>query len=281
MRRRTFVIINGVGNMSLDLTDKVAVLTGAAQGIGAASAQIMAARGATVVVADINEAGAQCIADAITAAGGRASAIRLDAREQESVRTMIEGTHKTRGRLDILHNNAGGSYPDSDLAAADVAQDIWDDVFAWNMDGTHWGCKYAIPLMIADGGGSIINTVSCAAAFAQSMLTAYGAAKGAVASYTRYVAVQYGRKNIRCNGIAPGFIVRPQAAERKSVAMRQSLAKHITTPRVGQPEDIGELAAFLASDAAGYINGQIITVDGGVSARFPHDVDMCELMGQT
>ena len=265
--------------MSFRLDGKVAIVSAAAQGIGAASARIMAEFGATVVLADMNEAGAKETAAAINAAGGKASARFLDARDEKSVREMIVETHKTHGRLDILHNNAGGTYPDRDGLAADVTQDTWNEIFAWNMDSTNWGCRYAIPLMVAGGGGSIINTISCAADFAQSIQTAYGAAKGAVASYTRYVAVQYGRKNIRCNGISPGLILTPHAIEKMPEPVRRELIKHTTTPRLGKPEDIGNLAAFLASDASGYINGQVITVDGGVSARFPHDAGMLDVMG--
>jgi NAD(P)-dependent dehydrogenase (short-subunit alcohol dehydrogenase family) len=266
--------------MSFRLDGKVAVISAAAQGIGAASARIMAELGATVVLADKNEAGAKETAASINAAGGKASARYLDARDEQSVRAMILESHKAHGRLDILHNNAGGTYPDRDGLAADVSQDTWNEVFAWNMDSTNWGCRYAIPLMIAGGGGSIINTISCAAGFAQSTQTAYGAAKGAVASYTRYVAVGYGRKNIRCNGIAPGLVLTPHAMEKVPEPVRRELFKHSTTPRLGKPEDIGNLVAFLASDAAGYINGQVINVDGGVSARFPHDAGMLEILGQ-
>ena len=267
--------------MSLNLKGKVAIVSAAGQGIGAASARIMAERGATVVVADLNEAGAKETAAAINSAGGKASAMFLDARSEDSVRAMIEETHKAHGRLDILHNNAGGTYPDRDLLAAEISEDTWREVFAWNTDSVHWGCKYAIPHMITAGGGAIVNTVTCGAYFAQSTQTAYGASKGAVASYTRYVAVQYGRKNIRCNGIAPGLILTPHAVEKMPEAVRNAIFKHTTTTRLGKPEDIGELAAFLASDASGYINGQVIAVDGGVSARFPHDAEMCEIMGQS
>jgi NAD(P)-dependent dehydrogenase (short-subunit alcohol dehydrogenase family) len=267
--------------MDCRLDGKVAIVTAAAQGIGAASARIMAERGAIVVLADLNESLAKETAAAITKAGGIASGVALDARSEKSVRTMIEYTHRTYGRLDVLHNNAGGSYPERDRLVVDTSQDLWDEVFAWNMGSTNWGCRYAIPFMIAGGGGSIINTVSTAAAFAQSTQTAYGAAKGAVASYTRYVAVQYGRQNIRCNGIAPGLILTPHATQVVPETARITLFKHTTTPRLGKPEDIGNLAAFLASEAAGYINGQVITVDGGLSARFPQDAEMVEMNGYT
>jgi NAD(P)-dependent dehydrogenase (short-subunit alcohol dehydrogenase family) len=264
--------------MSFRLDGKVAIVSAAAQGIGAASARIMAEFGAIVVLADKNETLANETAAAINAAGGKASARFFDARDEKSVTALITETHKTYGRLDILHNNAGGSYPDRDGLAADIIEDTWKEVFAWNMDSIHWACRCAIPLMVAGGGGSIINTISTAAAFAQSTQTAYGASKGAVASYTRYVAIQYGRKNIRCNGISPGLVLTPHAIEKMPEPVRSELFRHTTTPRLGKPDDIGNLAAFLASNAAGYINGQVITVDGGVSARFPHDAGMVELM---
>jgi NAD(P)-dependent dehydrogenase (short-subunit alcohol dehydrogenase family) len=260
--------------VNYNLDGKVAIITAAAQGIGAAGAQIMAESGATVVLADINESLAREAAAAITRAGGKASAIHFDARDEKSVRAMVEQTHRTYGRLDILFNNAGGTYPERDGTAADMSDDTWREIFAWNMDCTHWACRSAIPLMIAGGGGSIVNTVTTAAAFAQSTQTAYGAAKAAVASYTRYVAIQYGRQNIRCNGVSPGLTMTPHVLAAMPEAVKNAIAMHTTTPRLGKPEDQGHLAAFLASDASAYINGQIITVDGGVSARFPHDADL-------
>jgi NAD(P)-dependent dehydrogenase (short-subunit alcohol dehydrogenase family) len=264
--------------MHYQLDGKVAVVTAAAQGIGRAAARIMAESGAAVVLADLNADKVRKTAADICAAGGKAGALVMDARDEQSVRAVIAYAHETYGRLDILHNNAGGSYPDRDRQAAEATRDVWEEVFAWNMHSAHWACQAAIPLMIAGGGGSIINTVTAGAFFAQSTLTAYGTAKGALASYTRYVAVQYGRQNIRCNGIAPGLIVRPLATRAMPDSVRAAIGKHTTTPRLGQPDDIGHMAAFLASDAAGYINGQIMLVDGGVSARFPHDAEMREIM---
>jgi NAD(P)-dependent dehydrogenase (short-subunit alcohol dehydrogenase family) len=263
--------------MSFRLDGKVAIVTAAAQGLGLATARIMAQLGAAVVLAGRTEATTKAAAASIVAAGGKASGIQVDVRHEDSVRAMIAYAHETYGRIDILHNNAGGSDHARDLDAADITDDAWDDIFAWNMDSTRWGCRYALPLMIAGGGGSIINTISCVAAFAGQGLTAYGASKAAVASYTRHVAVQYGRRNIRCNAISPGLIMTPHVQEATPVPIREVLAKHITTPRLGIPDDVGHLAAFLASDVSAYINGQVITIDGGVSARFPHDADVAEM----
>src|SRR5262245_60433399 len=131
--------------MSRDLGGRVAIVTAAAQGIGEASARIMATRGATVVVADLNEVGAKMVADSIVNGGGRASAMRMDARSEDSIRAVVEGTHKAYGRLDILHNNAGGTDPTRDRQVIDMSEETWREVFAWNMDSVHWGCKYAIP----------------------------------------------------------------------------------------------------------------------------------------
>jgi NAD(P)-dependent dehydrogenase (short-subunit alcohol dehydrogenase family) len=262
--------------MTFRLDGKVAIITGGGQGLGAATARIMAELGAIVVVAGRTQATLDATVAAIHTAGGRASALQTDVRSEDSVRAMVIQTHEAYGRLDIVHNNAGGSDHTRDVQAADISNEAWAEIFAWNMDSTRWGCRYAIPLMIAGGGGSIINTISGVAAFAGSDLTAYGASKAAVASYTRHVAVQYGPKNIRCNAISPGLIMTPHVMEATPVPIQKAVTKHITTPRVGVPEDVGYLAAFLASSASGYINGQVITVDGGVSARFPHDADVIE-----
>ncbi len=265
--------------MTIELTGKAAMITGAAQGIGEASARIMAGRGAAVMLTDINEAGVKAAAAAITAAGGRAIGMAMDARDEASIRAALDASCAAFGRLDILHNNAGGTDPARDAQALEMTNETWREVFAFNMDSIHWGCKHAIPLMIAGGGGAIVNTVSGAALVGMSNQIAYGSAKAAAASYTRYIAVQYGHKNIRCNAIAPGLIMTPNALEVLPANIVKALTKHNTLPRNGRPEDIGELAAFLASDAAGYINGQLIRVDGGSGIRSAHDADNRDIMG--
>ena len=264
--------------MARKLENKVAVITAAGQGIGAASARIMAEQGAAVIVADINEAGARETAKAICDAGGRALGLALDVRDERSIKSVIETAHREFGRLDILHNNAGGCDGTGDHTSIDIPQDTWNNTLSFTLNSVFWGCRHAIPLMIAGGGGSIINTVSAAANFAQSVLVAYGTAKAAVAGLTRHVAVQHGPQNIRCNGISPGLILSPGVKAVMPPAIQKAILKHVPTPRGGKPEDIGHLAAFLASDDASYINGQVISVDGGIGVRFPHDAEMAELM---
>jgi NAD(P)-dependent dehydrogenase (short-subunit alcohol dehydrogenase family) len=258
-------------DMTLRLDGKIALITGAAQGIGASSARIMAEQGATVVLADINEDAAHAQAEKLKSTGATAMAIKVDARDKASILDMIAKTHTAYGRLDILHNNAGGTYMDRDTQAVDISDDTWREVFAWNIDGVHWATQAAIPLMLPNGGGSIINTSSGGGMFALSTMTAFGAAKAALISYTRYVAVCYGRRGIRCNSIAPGFIATPHAVDAMPPEFQKACLEPLTTPRVGIPDDIGYLAAFLASEASGYMNGLTIPVDGGGSIRALND----------
>lgn len=259
--------------MNIQLHGKVAIVTAAAQGIGEASARLMADQGATVVLADINEEKVMLAAERIRQAGGQATGMRFDARDRASVRELVTKARKDLGRLDILHNNAGGTNPVDDRQVLDVTDETWEMVFAWNVGSTHGATRAAIPHMLEVGGGVIINTITAGTERASSSMTAYAAAKGAVATYTRYVAVEYGRRGIRCNGISPGLILTPHLMEAVPEQYQKNMFKQIPSRRLGKPEDIGHLAAFLASDAAAYINGQIITVCGGQSIRTGHDAD--------
>jgi NAD(P)-dependent dehydrogenase (short-subunit alcohol dehydrogenase family) len=255
------------------LIGKVAIVTGGASGIGQATAKILAAEGAKVVVADFNEAGATAVANDIRASGGTAAAIALDATNADSVRAMVEFARTQYGALHILHNNVGGTDVTKDLAVVDLDLDCWDKVFALCLKSVLMGCKFAIPLMIESGGGSIINTASMSGTAGDLANTAYGVAKTGVMSLTKYVATQYGAQNIRCNAVAPSVVMTPAVEQFMPEPMLNSFRKQTLLPRLGKPEDIGHLVAFLASDEAGYITGQTLIADGGLSAHLPTTAD--------
>jgi NAD(P)-dependent dehydrogenase (short-subunit alcohol dehydrogenase family) len=255
------------------LNGKVAIVTGGASGIGQATAKILAAEGAKVVVADFNEAGASEVVAAIRASGGTAAAIGLDATNADSVRAMVEFARSQYGALHILHNNVGGTDVTKDLTVVDLDLDCWDKVFTLCLKSVLMGCKFAIPLMIESGGGSIINTASMSGTAGDLANTAYGVAKTGVMSLSKYVATQYGAQNIRCNAVAPSVVMTPAVEQFMPEPMLNSFKKHTLLPRLGKPEDIGYLVAFLASDEAGYITGQTLIADGGLSAHLPTTAD--------
>jgi NAD(P)-dependent dehydrogenase (short-subunit alcohol dehydrogenase family) len=244
---------------------KVAVVTGAGSGIGAASARLLAQEGASVVVADIDGEAAKGTVERIRETGGRAISSVTDVRDQSQVRQMIDTATSQWGRLDILHNNAAateGPTMLADTTAVDIDFAVWEQVMAVNLRGCWLGCKYGIPAMIASGGGSIINTSSGAAVRGDLIRTAYGASKAGINALTLYVATQYGRDRVRCNAIMPGLTLTPAARNNVAESELQLLASHIPIPRFGEPEDQARMVLFLASDDASYVSGQIIQVDG-------------------
>lgn len=259
------------------LDGKIAIVTGAGSGIGAASAKLMAEQGAAVVVADINEGSAKATVADIVAGGGQATAIAVDVADEEQVIAMVKVATDNYGGLDILHNNAALvdlNVMSRDRTVIDMDVDIWDRVMAVNVRGPMLGCKHAIPEMLARSGGSIIMTGSVGAQAATVNQTAYGVSKGAVDTLMRYVAVGFGKKGIRCNAIAVGVVMSETA---KKVLGAELIDMHLhthMTPRLGNPMDIASMVAFLASDQAEYINGAIIPVHGGMIGYNPHQVEL-------
>jgi NAD(P)-dependent dehydrogenase (short-subunit alcohol dehydrogenase family) len=252
----------------IDLTGKVAVVTGAAGGIGSATAKLFAALGASVVVADIDAAGAKAVAEEI---GGSAVACDVDVRIEEQVKCMIDLAERTFGGLDVLHNNAAsmaGEVIGNDLDVESMTPDIWQETLDVALRGTMLGCKYAVASMRKRGGGSIVKTASTSGLTGELVRPAYGAAKAGVIGLTRSVATRYGHENIRCNAIAPGLIMTPPSQNLPEDYKRRSRAARLIK-RDGQPEDVAAMAAFLASDASGYITGQVVPVDGGYLAHHP------------
>lgn len=255
------------------LDGKIAIITGAASGIGKATARRVAAEGARTVVADLNGAGAKEVADAITAAGGEAIPVEVDLGDNDSVRTMVEAAVAAYGGLDILHNNAAATRlaatEDRPVSAADPA--VWDMTMRVNLRGTLVAIQAAVPHMIARGGGSVINTASGSALAGDLGHPAYGASKSALITLTMYVATEFGKQGVRCNAISPGFILIPEKPGRDAVTA--TMLRHTLTPRVGVPDDIAALVVFLASDESAFITGQNISVDGGLRAHQPYVAD--------
>jgi NAD(P)-dependent dehydrogenase (short-subunit alcohol dehydrogenase family) len=254
------------------LDGKVAIVTGAASGIGRATAHALAAEAASVVVADLNADGAARVAAEIASAGGRAVAQPTDVADEASVAALVAAAVRAFGGLDVLHNNAAASDPallsrDLDIVDLDVA--VLDRTLAVNLRGPMLGCKHAIPRMLERGGGAIVNTSSAAALVGDPVRTAYGASKAALDSLTRYVATQYGKRGIRCNSIAPGVIATPALAANVPPEQIAVYERSHLTPRLGRPEDIAAAVVFLVSDDAAFITGQTLCVDGGLLAHHP------------
>jgi NAD(P)-dependent dehydrogenase (short-subunit alcohol dehydrogenase family) len=267
----------------LQLQDKVAVITGAAGGIGAATARLMAQRGAGVVLADLRLDGAEKVAREIAAAGGNALALPLDLASEEAIRHMVQATLQTFGRIDVLHNNAADLSPevsmrDGDVASMDVG--IWDRVFRVNVRGTMLCCKHALPHMVAQGGGSIINTASNLGLQGNVVQAAYSASKAAVLQLTRSIAASHGRNRVRCNAVSPGLVMTPAARVNLPPRLHEIVASETLTPYLGVPEDIAVVVAFLASDEARYVTGQNWIADGGTVSHVPGFSQFRELVGQ-
>jgi NAD(P)-dependent dehydrogenase (short-subunit alcohol dehydrogenase family) len=261
------------------LDGKVAIVTGGGGGIGAAVAKRLVDEGALVAVADIFEDSARKAAAPL---GDKAIAVQFDAADQASVKAMVERTVSHFGRLDILHNNAALTDPErqqQDTTATDIPLEIWNATLTINVTGYMLGCKYAIPHMIAAGGGSIINTASGSGIAGDLARIAYGSSKGAIITMTKYVATQYGKNNIRCNAIAPGVIM-TAALEATVPGLKEIIARHVLTPRFGTPEDIAALVAYLASDESGYITGANIEINGGSLSHQPHYADLGAAMAK-
>ncbi|MFD9668818.1 SDR family NAD(P)-dependent oxidoreductase [Rhodococcus sp. NPDC059968] len=265
----------------IDLTGKVAIVTGAASfhgdddpyrvGQGASTASLLAQLGAKVVLADINGEVAEQRAKQIRADGGDAIAVETDVRVEEQVQRMIATAVDEFGRLDILHNNAADlrvPWEPGDPPITEFVVDTFHAQVETLLLGPMLGCKHAIPAMVNTGGGSITCTSSISGEMGELNLTTYSVAKAGVNQLVRAVSAQHGKQGIRCNAVAPGLILSSPGLQLGDELITQ-YTRHCDTPHVGQPEDIARVVAFLHSDAARYITGQVIRVDGGFTEHSP------------
>lgn len=260
----------------IDLTGKRAIITGAASGVGAATAATFARIGASVTVADINAEGAAAVAEAIVADGGNAVAVTVDVTDEDQVVEMVARTKQAFGGVDVLHNNAAALSNDvlgRDRDLTEMTAELWDLTHAVNLRGVMFGCKHAVPLMLEQGSGCIINTASTAGQAGDLIRSAYGSSKAGVEMFTKYVATMYGHRGIRANAIVPGLILSPIALANLDAAASARFRRGRLIERAGTPDDIATMAAYLASDLAGFITGQVYNVDGGVLAHAPSYAD--------
>jgi len=252
------------------LQDKVAIITGAGGGMGRVAAQLFANEGAKVVVAEFDEAAGRETVAQVEASGGQATYVRTDVSDEASAKAMVDHAIATYGRVDVLYNNAG-VMPEADHSVIDTDVATWDQVMAVNVRGVFLGCKYAIPKMVEQGSGSVINIASFVALLGCSVpQDAYTASKGAIISLTRSLAVQFGPNGVRSNAICPGPVETPLLMDwlvKDEEAKRIRLARN-PTGRFGKPEEIVNMAVYLASDESRWTNGASLVVDGGISVNY-------------
>ena len=249
------------------LKGKVAIVTGAASGIGRASALLFAEEGAHVLAADIAAGGLGETLELLRRSDPKAESLEVDVTKAEDVRRMIEKARQTLGGLDILFNNAGieGDF----VPISECTEENWDRTLAVNLKGVFLGIKYGAHAMVEQGGGVIINTASVAGLVGVRNFAAYAASKGGVIQLTRTAALEYARQGVRVNCICPGMIDTPLTARLIPDEETRRAAAAQTQPlqRIGQPEDIARAALYLASDDASFATGTALVVDGAYTAQ--------------
>jgi NAD(P)-dependent dehydrogenase (short-subunit alcohol dehydrogenase family) len=243
---------------------RVAIVTGSGTGIGEATAVRLASEGAAVTVLDIDLPAAEKTVDAISASGGSAIAVHADLAHEGSIRDAIDRTCLTFGGLDLLVNNAFTTHR-QDGNVVDTPQEAWDRIVDVNLMGTIRACRLAIPLMIARGGGSIVNVITGSDRLAEARRIGYGVSKAAISALTRYTAVAFGPHGIRVNSVAPGATATANVLAAQDPAYAADWCRASPLGRMAQPEELAGVIAFLLSDDASHVSGEAIFVDGAKS----------------
>lgn len=261
------------------LENKVIFISGAGSGIGRACAHLFSKHGARVAIAELDEARGAAVADTVTAAGGSAVFVATDVTQPQSVEAAVNRCVSEFGQLDVLVNCAGGSIA-ADKPVTDVDLEVWDHTMGLDVKGPFLCCRYAIPHMSAGGGGAIVNFTSVVALKGAFPMHVYTSAKGAIVSFTQALAGRYWRDNIRANAIAPGLILSERILERSGLDPNQPAEEQVEAAKganhhifdqqhpfsVGTPDDIANVALFLASDESRMVNGAVIPAEGGLTA---------------
>jgi NAD(P)-dependent dehydrogenase (short-subunit alcohol dehydrogenase family) len=249
------------------LRGKVALITGAGMGMGREAAVLFAEEGARVIIADIDEAAARDTVARVEQGGGQALAVVGDVAIEADVARMIEEGVARFGNLHVLHNNAGVLWKDRDRSVLETDERWWDRVMAINLKSVFWVTKHGIPHLRRAGGGSIIlmGSVSALAGFTRAQ-DAYTAAKGALVSLAKSLAIQFAGDQIRCNVIHPGIVDTPLQAPYLTEALRKEFEAGIPLGRIARPREIASVALFLAGDESSYMTGAELVVDGGFTA---------------
>ena len=248
-----------------DFEGKVVIVTGAAGGIGRAAAVGFGEQGAAVVVADLNEAGAN---ETVSMIGDNALAVTVDVSDPQSCESMVDKAIEKFGRLDVIFNNAGIS--GNRALMGDVSNEDWSQVININLNGVFYCTRAALPHLLKAGGGVIVNTASVDGLIALSQFAHYTAAKHGVIGLTKACALEYGHENIRCVAVCPGFVETPMMANKNVFSAEEKAFFMDAVPlgRAASPEDVAELVLWLASDKASYVTGTTHQVDGGLLAGF-------------
>jgi NAD(P)-dependent dehydrogenase (short-subunit alcohol dehydrogenase family) len=250
------------------LQGKVAVIAGGGTGIGAATAQRLAEEGVAVAIGDINIDAAQAVAARIVAAGGKAIAVKFDVSDDASVKALVAAAVETYGGIDLMHANAADlSLCLSDTDAVDVSLDLFDRTIEVNLRGQLLCTRHAIPALLKRGGGAIVYTSSGAAYVGEPVRVSYAISKSGINALMRHVASRWGKDGIRSNAIAPGLVMTDNALQNMPKETQDHMIEIGRSPRLGRPADIASMVAMLMSDDGDWINGQVLSVDGGITMR--------------